>query len=150
MAAIAKFMFQRFHQGRIRGGVGVADIIHRFDQCSSGHIEPDPVRLHPGKIRVGDHPLCHLLESPVDGCQRRRAAIQQPGLGWFPGARMLKDDLWVELVESHKLHFLLTAELVLVELVLALVFNDLVVYACLLYTSPSPRDQRGSRMPSSA
>ena len=25
-----------------------------------------------------------------------------------------------------------------------------VTYACLLYTSPSPRDQRGSRMPSSA
>ena len=25
-----------------------------------------------------------------------------------------------------------------------------VLYACLLYTSPSPRDQRGSRMPSSA
>ena len=25
-----------------------------------------------------------------------------------------------------------------------------VVYFCLLYTSPSPRDQRGSRMPSSA
>ena len=23
-------------------------------------------------------------------------------------------------------------------------------YSCLLYTSPSPRDQRGSRMPSSA
>ena len=32
-------------------------------------------------------------------------------------------------------------------------FNDLrgkQVYICLLYTSPSPRDQRGSRMPSSA
>ena len=27
---------------------------------------------------------------------------------------------------------------------------DSVDYACLLYTSPSPRDQRGSRMPSSA
>ena len=26
----------------------------------------------------------------------------------------------------------------------------IVVYTCLLYTSPSPRDQRGSRMPSSA
>ena len=26
----------------------------------------------------------------------------------------------------------------------------LVTYTCLLYTSPSPRDQRGSRMPSSA
>ena len=24
------------------------------------------------------------------------------------------------------------------------------IHACLLYTSPSPRDQRGSRMPSSA
>ena len=27
---------------------------------------------------------------------------------------------------------------------------ELVIWACLLYTSPSPRDQRGSRMPSSA
>ena len=27
--------------------------------------------------------------------------------------------------------------------------NTLIIY-CLLYTSPSPRDQRGSRMPSSA
>ena len=26
----------------------------------------------------------------------------------------------------------------------------IIVYICLLYTSPSPRDQRGSRMPSSA
>ena len=29
-------------------------------------------------------------------------------------------------------------------------FGKLVFYFCLLYTSPSPRDQRGSRMPSSA
>ena len=28
--------------------------------------------------------------------------------------------------------------------------NYLFYHACLLYTSPSPRDQRGSRMPSSA
>ena len=28
--------------------------------------------------------------------------------------------------------------------------NVAMVYHCLLYTSPSPRDQRGSRMPSSA
>ena len=28
--------------------------------------------------------------------------------------------------------------------------GDETVYTCLLYTSPSPRDQRGSRMPSSA
>ena len=29
-------------------------------------------------------------------------------------------------------------------------YGDLHVHTCLLYTSPSPRDQRGSRMPSSA
>ena len=29
-------------------------------------------------------------------------------------------------------------------------FLALLPYTCLLYTSPSPRDQRGSRMPSSA
>ena len=28
--------------------------------------------------------------------------------------------------------------------------NSVTYYTCLLYTSPSPRDQRGSRMPSSA
>ena len=28
--------------------------------------------------------------------------------------------------------------------------NAAEIYVCLLYTSPSPRDQRGSRMPSSA
>ena len=30
------------------------------------------------------------------------------------------------------------------------VFTDVDISTCLLYTSPSPRDQRGSRMPSSA
>ena len=29
-------------------------------------------------------------------------------------------------------------------------FGGMPIYTCLLYTSPSPRDQRGSRMPSSA
>ena len=29
-------------------------------------------------------------------------------------------------------------------------FDGIEEYDCLLYTSPSPRDQRGSRMPSSA
>ena len=33
---------------------------------------------------------------------------------------------------------------------LQLVFVSLLIGVCLLYTSPSPRDQRGSRMPSSA
>ena len=33
---------------------------------------------------------------------------------------------------------------------LAAVLGSILAYFCLLYTSPSPRDQRGSRMPSSA
>ena len=31
-----------------------------------------------------------------------------------------------------------------------LIESDVIIHTCLLYTSPSPRDQRGSRMPSSA
>eukprot|EP00829_Urostomides_striatus_P004127 TRINITY_DN14452_c0_g1_i1.p2 TRINITY_DN14452_c0_g1~~TRINITY_DN14452_c0_g1_i1.p2 ORF type:complete len:105 (+),score=53.85 TRINITY_DN14452_c0_g1_i1:3-317(+) len=37
-----------------------------------------------------------------------------------------------------------------VKLDLCFVYKMAVSYSCLLYTSPSPRDQRGSRMPSSA
>ena len=36
------------------------------------------------------------------------------------------------------------------KLVLGLILAVTLFFACLLYTSPSPRDQRGSRMPSSA
>ena len=35
-------------------------------------------------------------------------------------------------------------------LVLLLIVTAYVLYACLLYTSPSPRDRQKSRMPSSA
>ena len=38
----------------------------------------------------------------------------------------------------------------LIELRIKLLTEEVQEYACLLYTSPSPRDQRGSRMPSSA
>ena len=33
---------------------------------------------------------------------------------------------------------------------ISVLFGQRATYTCLLYTSPSPRDQRGSRMPSSA
>ena len=36
------------------------------------------------------------------------------------------------------------------KVIIVAVGGFIVPYACLLYTSPSPRDQRGSRMPSSA
>ena len=37
-----------------------------------------------------------------------------------------------------------------VHLLISKLVNEAIVGTCLLYTSPSPRDQRGSRMPSSA
>ena len=36
------------------------------------------------------------------------------------------------------------------EKIACFISDDTLLYSCLLYTSPSPRDQRGSRMPSSA
>ena len=39
---------------------------------------------------------------------------------------------------------------VMVGVGLNLADKNMLIYFCLLYTSPSPRDQRGSRMPSSA
>ena len=45
-------------------------------------------------------------------------------------------------------HFLLAS--LCKEPVCSDLINDIGICACLLYTSPSPRDQRGSRMPSSA
>ena len=53
-------------------------------------------------------------------------ALQLPNGLWEPGS-----------LSAHKGHFGVGAT--------AIPFT-----ACLLYTSPSPRDQRGSRMPSSA
>ena len=43
-----------------------------------------------------------------------------------------------------------TAPLLPTDAVVDVVALDRAMFACLLYTSPSPRDQRGSRMPSSA
>ena len=40
--------------------------------------------------------------------------------------------------------------IILFDKVLGKKHNDILQEICLLYTSPSPRDQRGSRMPSSA
>ena len=54
--------------------------------------------------------------------------------------------------DNHLLDYALKAYLRAMELKPTLNYNVYVasIYGCLLYTSPSPRDQRGSRMPSSA
>ena len=52
-------------------------------------------------------------------------------------------------------HFADSGRIRLADLLLLFIYLEVIgmayaYYACLLYTSPSPRDQRGSRMPSSA
>ena len=52
--------------------------------------------------------------------------------------------VFTDVYQSH------LATLIFVNIVVAAGLNIVKGYCCLLYTSPSPRDQRGSRMPSSA
>ena len=58
------------------------------------------------------------------------------------------------LIENEKPHFLLAVSGGIDSMVLLKFFQknheSYKFSVCLLYTSPSPRDQRGSRMPSSA
>ena len=56
---------------------------------------------------------------------------------WFDGEMVPWRDAKTHSL-SHGLHYA------------SLVFEGERVYSCLLYTSPSPRDKRQSRMPSSA
>ena len=61
--------------------------------------------------------------------------------------------IWVRgygLVDSAKVTAAPGADLDLTAVVAPDAASAALVYPCLLYTSPSPRDQRGSRMPSSA
>ena len=74
-------------------------------------------------------------------------------LGWFLGWYiwdLLSSNF--SIVINYQPLPLLNAQFVSIMFGLSVLFTLLIVilYPCLLYTSPSPRDQRGSRMPSSA
>ena len=67
------------------------------------------------------------------------------------------NDLYDLLMQSRKIRNSINAltlkagnRRVVEQIAIAGAFDDQVFEDCLLYTSPSPRDQRGSRMPSSA
>ena len=64
------------------------------------------------------------------------------------------DPLWRTVLSGAQMLFVAFGALVLMPLITGLDPNVALFTAglgtCLLYTSPSPRDQRGSRMPSSA
>ena len=81
-------------------------------------------------VSAMDNEMIHLY---VEGTDWAGLTYQDGGTGGGPGA----DNSWASVV---------VAEDVMVEFAGA----GLGTGSCLLYTSPSPRDQRGSRMPSSA
>ena len=87
------------------------------------------------------------------------------GLSFCAGCRIFKDSMsdLLETIKKVGSHFAVSGELIDGEELVTGLINQtfLAVYEneegvvskyvfCLLYTSPSPRDQRGSRMPSSA
>ena len=71
--------------------------------------------------------------------------------GWIRAMKGKMDDLsGLKFKEGDKLAFAVPAETTDKIIVFATNGKFYTLGACLLYTSPSPRDQRGSRMPSSA
>ena len=83
--------------------------------------------------------------------KRKTTKLKQPGFLTRMRASLNKGDSWL----TYDLRNLLPGETVdqdaLDELETQLLLSDVGVDAtCLLYTSPSPRDKRQSRMPSSA
>ena len=83
---------------------------------------------------------------------QRTEDFNQPyrNLGWVDGTNLANGSSYHfidENVENGKTYYYRLKQLDLDE---SFSFSPVVSETCLLYTSPSPRDQRGSRMPSSA
>ena len=93
-----------------------------------------------------DNLLYISLESkraPAD----QQARVRKWGIGIAIGLRIILLFLLTRMIAYFQDPFFSTH----IEGVISATFNlHSVIVLCLLYTSPSPRDQRGSRMPSSA
>ena len=71
----------------------------------------------------------------------RRAPLSRSPPTWVPAAEVRGEGVFIQFKETAITNWLETNDVIL---------RGKKHLACLLYTSPSPRDQRGSRMPSSA
>ena len=80
------------------------------------------------------------------GDTRWETTYSIPGEGNPPRVQADMTLLWPTWSQTAYRNWYLTGELNEIPAIEA----EVVARACLLYTSPSPRDQRGSRMPSSA
>ena len=88
---------------------------------------------------TGNDVICVDIDAhKVDQMKNEIVPIFEPGL----------DLLFHRNIKQNRLHF--TTDLAAGIHDAEIIFLALPTPPCLLYTSPSPRDQRGSRMPSSA
>ena len=89
---------------------------------------------------LGDRALkWHTIGLSIMATQARAITfLSTPGQGFDDGMRFAQ------------FYFGLPIAMIILCIFVLPIFYRLKVYTCLLYTSPSPRDQRGSRMPSSA
>ena len=97
---------------------------HRFDSIEDYLHHRSPYLLVQNIVEISDQKI--VTEATISGDEFFIA-------GHFPGAPILPGAMMQEM-STQTAGILLAAK-----------YNP-----CLLYTSPSPRDQRGSRMPSSA
>ena len=104
-------------------GVTYDHVWKRFDSTEA--VKDLTIEIQDGEFMV--------LVGP-SGCGKSTALRMLAGLERLSDGRIMIGDRIVNNVQPSKRD-------------VAMVFQS---YACLLYTSPSPRDQRGSRMPSSA
>ena len=126
-----------------------------------------PGGMLPGEQSAARYDPVTRADLEVDACLRELLTAASPGCGWLseesvdsPG-RLRKRRLWIVDPIDGTMEFLerigeFGTSIALVEdgdPVVAVIFNpvaDELFSACLLYTSPSPRDGLLSRMPSSA
>ena len=108
------------------------------DPQTAGKREKKVIRVDSVKMTLGDFALKWFKETKrlefKEGAKNAAKTIEEGN--WLSPVFRLTGDLWITPLEDINKQY--AAE------------NLLQVRGCLLYTSPSPRDKRQSRMPSSA
>ena len=128
----------------------------------SGQIESDSFRELLAALKRFDEPYQEIDPRDIEGFNpnenlRPLQSIVMPNEGsldsrrFMSVVRSLLEQRGVQFVEQKALGFYQDGAGFVVDLESSeTVQSSKCLLACLLYTSPSPRDQRGSRMPSSA
>ena len=124
-------------------------IIHALKRCFSVIIKSSQLdQINQKQSRAKTRNILHLINGEhFSGAERVQdlLALQLPEFGYDVGFACLKPEKFPRVRQSE-------TELFEVAMKSKLDFKIIgkLCDICLLYTSPSPRDQRGSRMPSSA